>query len=72
MCLHTHAQQIGACDVLPVTDLFFRSLFAFFTTLLHTRTVIHVGVTRAPTDDWTARTAAGSHRLWGRSEVSHL
>jgi putative transposase len=52
--LHTHAEQIWACDFLPVTDLFFRSLFAFFTTLLHTRKVIHVGVTRSPTDTWTA------------------
>ena len=28
--VHTQAQQIWACDFLPVTDLFFRSLFAFF------------------------------------------
>ena len=28
--LHNHAQEIWACDFLPVTDLFFRSLFAFF------------------------------------------
>ena len=28
--LHTHAEQIWACDFLPITDLFFRSLFAFF------------------------------------------
>jgi putative transposase len=28
--LHTHAEQIWACDFLPVTDLFFRPLFAFF------------------------------------------
>jgi hypothetical protein len=47
--LHTHAQQIWACDFLPVTDLLFRSLFAFFTTLLHSRRVIHVGITRSPT-----------------------
>ena len=53
--LHIHAQQIWACDFLPVTDLFFRSLFAFFTTLLHSRKVIHVGVTRSPTDMWTAQ-----------------
>jgi putative transposase len=53
--LHTHAQQIWACDFLPVTDLFFRSLFAFFTTLLRSRKVIHVGVTRSPTDSWTAQ-----------------
>jgi len=53
--LHTHAQQIWACDVLPVTDLFFRSLFAFFIVELHSRRVIHVGVTRSPTGAWTAQ-----------------
>jgi putative transposase len=53
--LHTHAQQIWACDFLPVTDLFFRSLFAFFIVELHSRRVIHVGVTRSPTDAWTAQ-----------------
>jgi putative transposase len=53
--LHTHAQQVWACDFLPVTDLFFRSLFAFFIVELHSRRVIHVGVTRCPTDAWTAQ-----------------
>jgi putative transposase len=53
--LHTHAQQIWACDFLPITDLFFRSLFAFFIIELHSRRVIHVGVTRSPTDAWTAQ-----------------
>ena len=40
---------------LPVTDLLFGSLFAFFIIELHTRKVIHVGVTRSPTDAWTAQ-----------------
>jgi putative transposase len=53
--LRTHAEQIWACDFLPVTDLFFRSLFAFFIIELHSRRVIHVGVTRSPTDAWTAQ-----------------
>jgi len=53
--LHTHAEQIWACDFLPVTDLFFRSLFAFFIIELKSRRVIHVGVTRNPTDAWTAQ-----------------
>jgi putative transposase len=53
--LHTHAQQIWACDFLPVTDLFFHSLFAFFIIELHSRRVIHVGVTRSPTDAWVAQ-----------------
>jgi hypothetical protein len=46
-----------------VTDLFFRPLFAFFLTLLKTRKVIHVGVTRPPTDAWVARTVARSNSL---------
>jgi hypothetical protein len=43
---------------LQVTDLFFRSLFAFFVIDLHSRRVIHVGVhtsPRSPTDAWTAQ-----------------
>jgi len=38
-----------------VTDLFFRPLFAFFIIELHSRKVIHVGVTSSPTDAWTAQ-----------------
>jgi putative transposase len=53
--IHTHAQQIWACDFLPVTDLFFRSLFVFFIIELKSRKVIHVGVTHSPTDVWTAQ-----------------
>jgi putative transposase len=53
--LDTHAEQIWACDFLAVTDLLFRSLSAFFIIELHTRKVIHVGVTRNPTDAWTAQ-----------------
>src|SRR5215469_2413923 len=48
----------GACDFLPVTDLLFRSLFAFFITLLHSRKVIHVGVHTSPwspSDVWVAQ-----------------
>jgi hypothetical protein len=54
----------GACDFLQVTDLFFRSLFAFFIIELRSRKVIHVGVTRSPTDAWTARTSAGGNSVW--------
>src|SRR5215467_14517126 len=53
--MHTHTKDIWACDFLQVTDLFFRSLFAFFIIDLHSRRVIHVGVTRNPTDAWTAQ-----------------
>jgi putative transposase len=53
--LHNHATQIWACDFLQVTDLFFRPLFAFFIIELKSRKVIHVGVTRSPTDPWMAQ-----------------
>jgi putative transposase len=69
--LQNHAKDIWACDFLQVTDLFFRSLFAFCIIDMSSRRVIHVGVTRSPTDAWTARTAAGSNSFWTRAEVSH-
>jgi putative transposase len=53
--LQNHAKDIWACDFLQVTDLFFRSLFAFFIIDMQSRKVIHVGVTRSPTDTWTAQ-----------------
>src|SRR6266568_3103979 len=53
--LHTHAGQIWACDFLQVIDLFFRPLFAFFLIELKSRRVIHVGVTRSPSDPWVAQ-----------------
>jgi putative transposase len=53
--LRTHAGEIWACDFLHVTDLCFRSLFAFFIIELKSRKVIHIGVTRSPTDAWTAQ-----------------
>jgi hypothetical protein len=53
--LRNHAAQIWACDFLQVTDLFFRSLFAFVIIELKSRRVIHAGVTRSPTDPWVAQ-----------------
>jgi putative transposase len=38
-----------------VSDLFFRPLFAFFLIELRSRKVIHVGVTRSPSDPWVAQ-----------------
>jgi putative transposase len=43
---------------LPVTDLLYRSLYAFFIIELHSRKVIHVGIhtsPRSPTDAWVAQ-----------------
>ncbi len=53
--VHNHAAQIWACDFLQVTDLFFRPLFAFFIIELKSGKVVHVGVTRSPTDPWVAQ-----------------
>ena len=52
--LRAHAGAVWARDFLPVTDLFFRQVFAFFMVELASRRVIHVGVTRHSTDAWVA------------------
>jgi transposase InsO family protein len=46
---------VWAGDFLQVHDIWFRSLFAFFVIDIKSREVIHVGVTRAPTEQRTAQ-----------------
>ncbi len=53
--LENHAGVTWACDFLQLYDLLFRPIFAFFIVNHATREVVHVGVTRAPTDEWTAQ-----------------
>jgi len=53
--LRNHAHETWACDFLQVTDLLFRPLFGFFLVELGSRRVVHVGVTRHPTDVWVAQ-----------------
>ena len=53
--MRNHAHEIWACDFLPVTDLLFRPLYAFFIVAHGSRRVVHVGVTRHPTDAWVAQ-----------------
>jgi transposase InsO family protein len=53
--VRNHASQLWACDFLQVTDLLFRPLFAFFIVDLGSRRVVHVGVTRHPTDEWVTQ-----------------
>ncbi len=53
--LQNHAREIWACDFLQLHDAFFRPLFAFFITELGSRRIVHVGVTRSPTDAWVAQ-----------------
>jgi putative transposase len=50
-----HAGESWACDFLPVTDALLRPLYAFFVIALGSRRVVHVGVTRHPTDAWVAQ-----------------
>jgi len=53
--LRNHAHEIWACDFLPVSDLLFRPLLAFFVIELATRRVVHMGATRHPTDAWVTQ-----------------
>ena len=53
--LRNHAHEVWACDFLQITDVFFRPLFAFLITEVGSRRIMHVGVTRSPTDPWVAQ-----------------
>src|ERR1700741_902248 len=46
---------IWACVFLQTYDLFFRPIFAFFIVEVASRRVVHMGVTRHPTDAWVAQ-----------------
>ncbi len=50
-----HAHEARACDFPPVTDALFRPLCACFVIAPDSRRVVHVGVTRHPTDAWVAQ-----------------
>jgi putative transposase len=53
--LRNHAHQIWACDFLQTHDVLFRTVFVFVIIELGSRRVVHFGVTRNPTDQWTAQ-----------------
>ncbi len=53
--LKNHAQDIWSCDFLPVVDLWFQTVYLFFIIELGSRRVVHFGVTRHPTEAWTAQ-----------------
>ncbi len=46
---------VYACDFLQLYDIWFRPIFAFFIVDVNEKDVVHVGVTRAPTERWTAQ-----------------
>ncbi len=53
--LRNHASEIWACDFLQTYDALFRSICAFVIIELESRRVMHVNVTRQPTDAWVAQ-----------------
>lgn len=53
--LRNHSSQIWSCDFLTVTDLFFGQLYAFIIIEHASRRIVHFGITRHPTDEWTAQ-----------------
>jgi len=62
--LRNHTSQIWACDFLQTYDLFFRTVFVFVIIELGSRRVVHMGVTRNPTDKWTAQQLRAATSLW--------
>lgn len=53
--LKNQASGIWACDFTVVTDWLFRQWYVFVVMELKTRRIIHTGVTKYPTDEWTAQ-----------------
>ena len=53
--LKSHIGDIWACDFTTVYDLLFRPLHIFVIMELHTRRIIHVAITRTPSDAWVAQ-----------------
>ena len=53
--LRNHTHDIWACDVLQLYDAWFRPIYAFLIVAHGTREVVHVNVTRSPTDAWVAQ-----------------
>ncbi len=53
--LANHASQVSACDSLQTYDLLFRTMFIFVIIELSARRIVHVSVTRHPTDVWVAQ-----------------
>jgi putative transposase len=46
---------VWACAFLQTYDIWFCPIFAFFVVDVNTKRVVHVAVTRAPTETWTAQ-----------------
>jgi transposase InsO family protein len=53
--LKNQAGNIWACDFTVVNDWLFRQWYVFVVMELKTRRIVHKGVTKYPTDEWTAQ-----------------
>ncbi len=62
--VRNHAHQMWACDFLETYDILFRPIFAFFVIELGSRKVLQVGVTKSPSQAWTAQQLRNA-TAWG-------
>ena len=67
--VRNHAVEIWACDFVQTYDVFFRDIFVFVIIELGSRQVVHVNVTRSPSDAWVAQqlceaTPFGQHPVY--------
>ena len=53
--LKNQASEIWVCDFTVVCDWLFQQWYIFVLIELKTRRIVHTGVTRFPTDEWTAQ-----------------
>jgi putative transposase len=70
--LKNQASGIWACDFTVVNDWLFRQWYIFVVMELKTRRIVHTGVTKYPTDEWTAQQLRDSTPWGERTEVSNL
>jgi transposase InsO family protein len=63
--LKNQASHIWACDLTVGNDWLFRQWYIFVVLELKTRRLVHTGVTKYPTDEWTAQPLRDS-TPWGK------
>jgi len=63
--LKNQAGEIWACDFAVVYDWLFRQWYIFVVMELKTRRIVHMGVTKYPTDEWTVQQVREA-TPWGR------
>ena len=63
--LKNQARNTWACDFTVVNDWLFRQWYIFVVMELKTQRIVHTGVTKYPTDEWTAQQLREA-TPWGR------